>query len=113
MTWEHLEHVDLEGLRKGFINRPLWLGHHEIPVLQCWMLAFNFQLTWNSKKKESSKVKKQPFFCKVETFLCTKKDKEEMFQPFQNRIVKAFCSEKCFDCFDLFEHKRVLRCIFL
>lgn len=42
-TWDHLEHVDLECLQICFINCPPRLGHHEIPTLQCWVLAFDFQ----------------------------------------------------------------------
>lgn len=78
--WEHLGYIDLEGLHKGIMNWPVWPGCYEITVLQWWVLVFNFPLTQKSEKEFKSGEKKHNLFpCNVETFICTKKNKEELF----------------------------------
>lgn len=116
LTWEHPEHVNLECLQKKLCKSPLvaWPPWNLNPSMLGVGVWFPTE-TQNSKPWCSMSGQKNPkfFFCYVDIFLCIKKDKEEMLQSFQSRIFKVSCSEKYFDCFDLFEHKHILRGIFL
>lgn len=73
-------------LAKKLYKLSLCLGHHEIPTLQYWVLAFDFQQKLRTQNLGVLHwVKKNPtfFYCYVEIFLYTKKDIEEILQSLQ------------------------------